>query len=217
VQASEAPPDKWLGFYNMIEAGGPTVPPFPTAAEELRAPQRRAQVLRGRAIVASAACSLCHGGALHPGQPNWLVGQTPERPDLIFQIGPVKTRPRNLTPDNITGLGRFSERQIFNALRFGLRPGETQDVEITSTVPGQGNHPLSPKYLAIPMPWPAWRHLSDDDIRAIAAYLKHGVKPVRNLVADSEGPPDFWASAYTPDLIGTWPAAPFPTARERNP
>src|SRR5258708_12227862 len=25
------------------------------------------------------------------------------------------TRPRNLTPDNTTGMGRFSERQIFNA------------------------------------------------------------------------------------------------------
>lgn len=217
VQASEAPPDHWVEFYNTIQAGGPTLPPFPTAAEELRAPERRAEVLRGRQVVASAACGLCHGGVIHPGQPGWLIGHTPERPDLEFQIGPFKTRPRNLTPDNITGLGRFSERQIFNALRFGLRPGETADVEITSTVPGQGNHPMSPKYMAIPMPWPAWRHMSDADLRAVAAYLKYGLKPVRNLVADSEGPPDFWASEYTNDKVGSWPAPPFPTARERNP
>ncbi len=217
VQASEGPPDRWVELYGMIEAGGPTLPPFPTAAEELRAPERRAEVMRGRALAANMACSLCHGGAIHPGQPNWLVGVTPERPDLVFQIGPFKTRPRNLTPDNITGMGRFSERQIFNAIRFGLRPGETADVEITSTVPGQGNHPMNPKYLAVPMPWPAWRHLPDEDIRALAAYLKHGLKPVRNLVEDSEGPPDFWASEYTPDKVGSWPAPPFPTARERAP
>lgn len=217
VQSSEAPPDHWVEFYNTIQTGGPALPPFPAASEELRAPERRAQVLRGRQVVASTACGLCHGGVMHPGQPGWLVGHTPERPDLEFQIGPFKTRPRNLTPDNLTGLGRFSERQIFNAIRFGLRPGETADVEITSTVPGQGNHPISPKYMAIPMPWPAWRHLPDEDIRAIAAYLKFGLKPVRNLVADSEGPPDFWASEYTNEKVGSWPAPPFPAARERNP
>ena len=60
-----------------------------------------------------------------------------------------------------------------------------------------------------------WRHMPDQDLWAIAAYLKRGVKPVANSVADSEGPPDFWASEYTPDKIGTYPAAPFPTAREQ--
>nr|MBA2291571.1 multicopper oxidase family protein [Gemmatimonadales bacterium] len=46
------------------------------------------------------------------------------------------------------------------------------------------------------MPWPAFRHMPDQDIRDIAAYLKRAVKPVRNKVPDSEGPPDFWASGY---------------------
>lgn len=217
IQASEAPPDRWLGFYDMIQTGGPTLPPFPTDAEELRAPERRAEVMRGRQLAAGLACSLCHGGALQPAQPGWLIGKSDSRPDLVFQMGPFKTYPRNLTPDNLTGIGRFSERQIFNALRFGLRPGETADVEITSTVPGQGNHPANPKYLAPPMPWPAWRHLPDADIRALAAYLKHGLKPVRNMVPDSEGPPDFWASEYVDTKMGSWPAPPFPTARERAP
>jgi hypothetical protein len=132
-----------------------------------------------------------------------------------FRIGPFITRPRNLTPDNTTGLGRFSEQQIFNALRFGLRPGETPDVEITSTTPGQGNFPLNPKYLAVPMPWPAFRHMADEDLRAIAAYLKRGLKPVRNLVQDSDGPPDFWASEYTAEKIGTYPAPAYPTGNEK--
>ena len=127
-----------------------------------------------------------------------------------------RTRPRNLTPDNATGLGRFTERQIFNSLRHGLRPGETPDVEITGTTPGQGNFPENPKYLAPPMPWISWRHLTDEDLWAIAAYLKRGVKPVENRVADSEGPPDFWASNYTVEKIGPYPVPPFPTANEKG-
>ena len=129
----------------------------------------------------------------------------------------VHTHPRNLTPDNETGMGRFTERQIFNALRYGLRPEDTPDVEITSTTPGVGNFPLHPRYLAEPMPWMAWRHMSDEDLWAIAAYLKRGVKPVHNMVAESEGPPDFWASEYTVAKIGAYPAASFPTRNEQTP
>ena len=137
-------------------------------------------------------------------------------PDGENQIGPFKTRVRNITPDNTTGIGRFTERQIFNALRYGLRPGETPDVEITSTIPGQGNFPANPKYLAPPMPWPTWRHMPDADLWAIAAYLKNGLKPVSNKVQDSEGPPDFWRSEYTVEKIGPYPAPAFPTANEKG-
>jgi len=185
-------------------------------------------ILRGRQLVLEHACSACHGGSLTPDGPGWLVGVTKPLPGLEFLIGPCalekgaqpcfRTRPRNLTPDNLTGLGRFSERQIFNALRYGLRPGETPDVDITSTTPGQGNFPMSPKYLAPPMPWTAWRHMPDEDLRAIAAYLKRGVRPVRNVVEDSEGPPDFWAGEYTQLLAANpRPAPAFPAAGERTP
>ena len=173
----------------------------------------RDQIVRGRQIVIEHACGDCHGGGPNPASPAWLAGVTDSL--QIFQIGPFKTRPRNITPDNTTGIGRFTTRQLFNALRYGLRPGETPDVDITSTTPGQGNFPENPKYLAIPMPWPAFRHMSDEDLRAVAVYLKHGVKPVSNRVADSEGPPDFWASEYTPEKIGTYPAPAFPTDREQ--
>ena len=57
---------------------------------------------------------------------------------------------------------------------------------------------MLPHYVAPPMPWTAWRHMSDADLRAIAAYLKRGLKPVVNKVAESEGPPDFWASFMIP-------------------
>ena len=172
------------------------------------------QVVRGRQLVIEHACGDCHGGGSNPGSPVWLAGVTDSL--QIFQIGPFKTRPRNITPDNTTGIGRFTTRQLFNALRYGLRRGETPDVDITSTTPGQGNFPENPKYLAIPMPWPAFRHMSDEDLRAVAVYLKHGVKPVSNRVADSDGPPDFWASEYTLEKIGPYPASPFPTSREQG-
>jgi mono/diheme cytochrome c family protein len=209
------------------------LPPFPAASELEPPAERRSEVLRGRELTAQFACSGCHGGAITPAAepcapsgcrepgasadsarpPVWLAGMV--NADQEFPIGPFRTRPRNLTPHNTTGMGRFTERQIFNALRYGLRPGETPDVEITSTTPGVGNFPLQPKYLAPPMPWPAWRHIADDDLRAIAAYLKHGVKPMANRVADSDGPPDFWASEYTVEKYGPYPAPPFPTAREQ--
>lgn len=179
-------------------------------------------VQRGRIAVLTHACGECHGGNNNPSAEGWLSGV--RKPEMEFKIGPCAfkpdatpcftTRPRNLTPDNLTGIGRFSERQIFNALRYGLRPEDTPDVVITSTTPGQGNFPANPHYLAPPMPWPSWRHMSDEELWAIAAYLKHGVKPVRNKVADSEGPPDFWASEYTVEKIGAYPAPAFPTDKE---
>lgn len=182
----------------------------------------RAQVLHGRQMAIEHACGGCHGGGANPAAEGWLQGL--RTPDQEFKIGPCAndpkatpcfiTRPRNLTPDNATGLGRFTERQIFNALRFGLRPGETPDVTITSGTPGKGNFPMNPKFLAAPMPWPEWRHMADADLWAIAVYLKHGVKAVNNKVEDSEGPPDFWASDYTVEKIGPWPAPKFPTAAE---
>lgn len=67
------------------------------------------------------------------------------------------------------------------------------------------------------MPWPAFRYMSDPELRDIAAYLKRGLKPVSNKVADSEGPPDFWASEYTVEKIGPYPGPKFPTANEKPP
>src|SRR5205823_14591654 len=123
----------------------------------------RDQVVRGRSLVVSHDCGGCHSGnhtGSNPGQGDWLVG--PADADF-FQIGPFKTHARNLTPDDLTGMGRITERQIFNALRYGLLPQDTLDVEITSTTPGQGNFPAAPHYLAPPMPWGSWRHMSDQE------------------------------------------------------
>ncbi len=203
------------------------VGPDPRAPGSEATPEaaRQEQILRGRQLVLEHGCGGCHGGWDNPGAEGFLAGVT--SPAQEFLIGPCawepgaepcfRTRPRNLTPHPTTGMGRFSERQIFNSLRYGLRPGETADVEITSSTPGEGNFPMFPKYLAPPMPWAAWRHMPDEDLWAIAAYLKDGLKPVDNLVEDSEGPPDFWVSNYTEEAYGTYPLPPFPTANEQEP
>lgn len=207
----------------FIAACSPSGASTSTGANMQVAQGSQQQVALGRYLVISHDCGGCHGGGSNPAAKGWLAGVM--SPQQEFKIGPCAvdpaakpcfvTRPRNLTPDNTTGMGRFSERQIFNALRFGLRPENTADVEITSTTPGQGNFPANPHYLAVPMPWEAWRHMPDQELWAIAAYLKRAVKPVSNKVAESEGPPDFWASEYTVEKIGPYPALAYPTANER--
>jgi hypothetical protein len=178
-----------------------------------------ASVARGRVLTVHHGCGDCHGGFQNVAGEDYLVGmKTPaqEFPIAVPPYAPTTyvTRARNLTPHEETGLGRFTERQIFNAMRYGLRPGETPDVEITSSVPGQGNFPMNPKYLAPPMPWTAFRHMSDQELMDIAAYLKRGLRPVENRVADSEGPPDFWAALYGAPIFGSYPLPPFPAAQE---
>jgi hypothetical protein len=213
IPENGAPPDLWAEASSEGRMGPFPAVAYPAASET---GVRDADVLRGRGLVLSHACGECHGGVGNPASPDWLQGAKGTGPLAEFPIGPFKTRPRNLTPDNVTGLGRFSERQIFNALRHGLRPGETPDVDITSRTPGQGGYPLNPKYLAPPMPWPAFRYMPDEDLKAIAAYLKRGLKPVRHRVADSDGPPDFWADAYK-RVHDRYPAPAFPAAGEKAP
>ena len=62
----------------------------------------------------------------------------------------------------------------------------------------------------------AWRHMSDADLWAVIAYLKHGRRPARNEVQASDAPPDKWAGEYTAEKIGPYPASPYPTKNERQ-
>ncbi len=177
------------------------------------------QVTRGRALVTTCSCTDCHNRAKDdPSDPKWMagfIGPAGGAGPGTFNIGPFQTYAANLTPDVATGIGKFTERQIFNALRYGLDPSDTPDVLITSTTPGIGNFPATPHYLAPPMPWHVFRHKADEDLWAIIAYLKHGIKAVSNVAPPSQGPPDFWASAYTPDKIGPYPLPGYPNTSEQ--
>ncbi|MEJ2501745.1 MAG: hypothetical protein P8177_00265, partial [Gemmatimonadota bacterium] len=224
VLDSEGPPDFWAEEYADVPPN-PAVA-FPTAREsEPGAGVDREQVLRGRHVVIEHECGGCHNGGVNPSSERWLVGAT--GPADAFPLGEcvvdpgatpcIVTQPSNLTPDEDTGIGRYTDRQLYNALRYGLRPASAPDIEITSAVPGEGGFPAEPDYLAPSMPWYSWRHIPEADLWALIAYLKHGLMPVDNAVPESEAPPEGWAGEYTPEKIGTWPAPPFPTAREVAP
>lgn len=79
-------------------------------------------------------------------------------------IGPWGTSfASNLTPDT-TGIGSWTENQFLTAIKKGLYKGL------------EGSRPLLP-----PMPWQGLSNLSDDDLKAIFAYLK-SIKPIENIV-----------------------------------
>lgn len=69
----------------------------------------------------------------------------------------------NLTPD-ATGIGSWDEEQFIYALRKGKAKG----------LPGS-------RSLLPPMPWEMFSHMTDEEIKAIFAYLKT-IKPIHNLV-----------------------------------
>jgi len=70
----------------------------------------------------------------------------------------------NITSDDDTGIGQWTEEQFFIALREGKYRG-VRDAR-----------PMLP-----PMPWEMFQQMSDDEIKAIYAYLK-STKPIQNQV-----------------------------------
>jgi mono/diheme cytochrome c family protein len=70
----------------------------------------------------------------------------------------------NLTPDTTTGIGEWTEETFIRAIRTGKHQGYANSRDILP-----------------PMPWPAYRNLSDEDLKAIWAYLRT-LKPVKNQV-----------------------------------
>ena len=69
----------------------------------------------------------------------------------------------NLTPDD-TGIGNWTEAQFMKAIREGKSKGM------------DGARPLLP-----PMPWEVVRNMTDEDLKAVFAYLQ-SVKPIKNVV-----------------------------------
>ncbi len=82
----------------------------------------------------------------------------------------------NLTPDENTGLGIWSEEMFVTAMRTGRHMGQSR--------------PIMP-----PMPWQSIGELSDEDLAAVFAYL-HSLPPIVNHV------PDFQPAAAPPGPAG---------------
>jgi CxxC motif-containing protein (DUF1111 family) len=71
----------------------------------------------------------------------------------------------NLTPDKITGIGSWSEDDFIKTIRTGRHMGNGREIQL-------------------PMPVDIFGQFTDDDLRAIFAYLK-SLNPVENRVPAS--------------------------------
>ncbi|MGI9535266.1 MAG: diheme cytochrome c-553 [Thermodesulfobacteriota bacterium] len=70
----------------------------------------------------------------------------------------------NITPDNKTGIGKWTEEMFINSIRTGKHPGWKKD-------------------LKKPMPWLEYSRLTNEQLSAIFAYLM-SIKPVSNKVPE---------------------------------
>lgn len=71
----------------------------------------------------------------------------------------------NLTPDNVTGIGIWTEDQFIKTLRTGRHWGV--------------GRPILP-----PMPWPNVAQMTDEDLKSLYAFLRT-IKPIHNQVPDA--------------------------------
>jgi Cytochrome c len=147
------------------------------------------RIQRGQYLVAAMGCGSCHtpkmmglGGPKSDasrflsGHPQGsTLGPPPELDagpwvsvsswDTTAWAGPWGVSyAANLTPDENTGIGSWSEETFVRALRTGRHMGVSR--------------PILP-----PMPWGSFRNLNDEDLRSIYAYLRT-VAPVHNRVPE---------------------------------
>lgn len=145
---------------------------------------------RGKYLVSSIGCNDCHTPLKmgpkgpepdmsrflsgHPEQMGALKAVAPRGPWLWAGAatntafsGPWGiSYAANLTPDQNTGLGIWTEDMFVKALRTGRHMGVSREI-----MP--------------PMPWTAFRNMTDEDLKSIYAYLR-SLKPVVNHVPDAQ-------------------------------
>jgi len=110
------------------------------------------RIAKGRYLTTVADCYACHT-VLDAGKP-FAGGRPIETPFGIITSS-------NITPDNETGIGAWSDQQFVDAVRRGVRPN------------GSRLYPA--------MPFPAYTKMTHDDVLAIRAYLAT-VEPVHQAV-----------------------------------
>jgi mono/diheme cytochrome c family protein len=147
------------------------------------------QIERGRYLVTVGGCNDCHSPKLMSPKgplPNPLKvlsghpedAKLPEIPkgviepgkwgaltnaDLTAWVGPWGVSfAANLTPDPATGIGAWTEETFIKTIRTGKHMGTGRNI-----LP--------------PMPWDQYARMTDDDLKAVFAYL-HSLKAVRNVV-----------------------------------
>lgn len=120
-----------------------------------------AVIERGRYLVRGPShCSVCHMNSLAEVERSEAGEELPLRGGLEFPIHPLAVfYTANLTPDLETGIGRYTDGQLFRMLRHNVKP--------------DGRASLAPL-----MPF---ANMADEDLVAIVSYLRTG-EPVRTEV-----------------------------------
>jgi mono/diheme cytochrome c family protein len=108
-----------------------------------------------------AACGNCHTPKGARGVP---VADKEMAGGFKFDEKPFTAYAPNLTPDPETGIGKWTDQQIIDAIRVGKRPDGS--------------------IIGPPMPIALYRDMAEDDVKAIVAYLR-ALKPVKNKVPKS--------------------------------
>ncbi len=117
---------------------------------------------RGEYLVnGPGACSNCHGTR----NPDFSIIEGMEFAGGFHIVDPAfDVYAANITQDKETGIGDWTDEQIIMAIREGVGP--------------DGN------IVFPPMPSPTYNNMSDDDVKAIVAYLRT-LKPVKHAVEES--------------------------------
>lgn len=113
-----------------------------------------AAIARGRYVAIASDCAACH--TAHLGE--YAGGYKVDTPFGVIVSS-------NITPDRNTGIGGFTERDFFDALRHG-----------------QGRK----GFLYPAMPYPAYTRLTDRDMHDLWAYFST-IRPVRHAVDETAG------------------------------
>jgi cytochrome c553 len=134
---------------------------LPQPVEQVAQPDLSTPLSRGKYLVDMAACADCHTRANH-GKPAPGLEFAGGR-DFSGPWGPLASA--NITPDS-TGIGSYSEETFVKALRTGFA-GKRQ--------------------LNTLMPWQIYSGLTDEDLKAMFAYLKT-LPAVSHRVDNSKAP-----------------------------
>lgn len=110
-------------------------------------PDMSTPVSRGQYLVMMAACSDCHT-PMKRGQP---VRGLEFAGGRVFEEATGKVASANITADPVTGIGNYTEENFIKVLRTGY----------------VGTRQLNPL-----MPWQFYSGLTDEDLKAMYAYLK---------------------------------------------
>jgi mono/diheme cytochrome c family protein len=134
-------------------------------APPLQASTDPAVIEHGRYLVRGPAhCSICHMSSVAEVMRSDAGEELPLRGGLEFPIGPlVVFHTANLTPDTDTGIGRYTDGELFRMLRHNVKADDRASLA-----------PLMP-----------FANMADGDLVAIVSYLRAG-KPVRNEVEAPE-------------------------------